>query len=136
MLHIGNFPAPWAVGPGDLHYRDAQGREFAVTCHITPGMGSEVIVLAKTASGWAFGAYLDDYVDGNFAAQGNDMTKYLTWLAGKLTAWLAQQFPAGWKPSTVQAGDPGTGDPIERVHASLGLLKITVKADGTLSAGL
>jgi len=138
MIHTGSFPSPWAVGPGDLQYSDAQGRAFAVTCHITPGMGAEVIALTRDASGgWVFATYLDDYVDGHWSEQGQDMTKYLTWLAAKLTAWLAKTFPAGWAPAAAPApADPGKGEPIERVHAALGLIKITSNADGTLSAHL
>lgn len=136
MIHIGTFPSPWTVAPDDFHYKDAKGREFAITCHTTPGMGSEVVALVKSGGSWKFGKYLDDYVDASFTAQGADMTKYLTWLAGKLTAWLGETFPADWKAPDDKPGDPGVGEPIERIHACLGLLKITANADGTLSASL
>lgn len=133
-IHIGTFPKPWFVGLGDLHYSDAQGREFAVTCHVTPGASTEVIALIKRGGVWAWDAYLDDYVDGHFAAQDNDMGKYMQWLAGRLSAWLVKTWPAGWTPPAPGAVvDPG-GEPIDRIHAMLGSIKIVVAADGTLKA--
>ena len=54
--------------------------------------------IIKRGGVWAWDAYLDDYVDGHFAAQDNDMGKYMQWLAGRLSAWLIKTWPAGWTP--------------------------------------
>ena len=131
-IHVGTFPAAWTVDPDDFRFASGS-REFALKGHITPGMGSEVMALVKSSGGqWVFSQYIDDYVDGHWAAQGSNLDKYMTWFVGELNKWLAKTFVPGTGPS----GPGESAEPIEKVCHALGRIKIAVNADGTLTASL